>query len=230
MKKSVLSPGVKDVFMIREKFQVDRNDHQIRFLPTKKYDQYQTEYDAIRNSNDINALFMFMQTHPEHVDSVYAVGEFLRLQGNYRDADNLIQRVIYIYEMAASYDLNEFIKSEMVNKQIVYDTYSTSLFMSLFKFMDILGKKGCYRAALEYNKFLLKINLNDPTACILCIDFNSISAKCSDYLISFIQSYGRYCGEQKSSLYLLPNFIYSFALSKYYQENPDKGDKELVVE
>ncbi len=59
---------------------------------------------------------MFMQTHPEHVDSVYAVGEFLRLQGNYRDADNLIQRVIYIYEMAASYDLNEFIKSEMVNK------------------------------------------------------------------------------------------------------------------
>jgi hypothetical protein len=40
---------------------------------------------------------MFMQSHPEHVDSIYAVGEFLRLQGNYRDADNLIQRVIYIY-------------------------------------------------------------------------------------------------------------------------------------
>jgi hypothetical protein len=49
---------------------------------------------------------MFMQTHPEHVDSIYAVGEFLRLQGNYRDADSLIQRVIYIYEMAASFDLN----------------------------------------------------------------------------------------------------------------------------
>lgn len=89
--------------------------------------------------------------------------------------------------------------------------------MSLFKFMDILGKKGCYRAALEYNKFLLKINLNDPTACILCIDFNSISAKCSDYLLNFIQNYGRYCGDSKSSLYLLPNFIYSFALAKYYQ-------------
>jgi len=31
--------------------------------------------------------------------------------------------------------------------------------MSLFKMMDILGKKGCFKAALEYNKFLLKINI-----------------------------------------------------------------------
>jgi hypothetical protein len=43
--------------------------------------------------------------------------------------------------------------------------------------MDILGKKGCYRTALEYNKFLLKININDPTACLLCMDFNAISSK-----------------------------------------------------
>lgn len=88
--------------------------------------------------------------------------------------------------------------------------------MSLFKFMDILGKKGCYRAALEYNKFLLKININDPTACILCMDFNSISAKCSDYLVSFIKGFSQYIGIPKSSLYLLPNFTYSLALAKYY--------------
>lgn len=97
MKKSVLSPGVKDFFMIREKFEVSRDEDKIKFIPTKKYDIYQAEYEAVRNSNDINALFMFMQTHPQHVDSIYSVGEFLRLQGNYRDADNLIQRVIYIY-------------------------------------------------------------------------------------------------------------------------------------
>ena len=88
--------------------------------------------------------------------------------------------------------------------------------MSLFKFMDILGKKGCYRAALEYNKFLLKININDPTASMLCIDFNSISAKCSDYLVTFVQDFSRYIGNPKTSLYLLPNFTYSIALAKYY--------------
>lgn len=61
--------------------------------------------------------------------------------------------------MAASFDFNEFMKENLIKKSIVYETYSISLFMSLFKFMDILGKKGCYRAALEYNKFLLKINI-----------------------------------------------------------------------
>lgn len=97
MKKSVLSPGVKQYFPIREKFDMDREQEKIRFMPTKKYDHFQIQYEAIRNSNDINALFQFSQTHPEHVDSLYFVGEFLRLQGNYRDADNLIQKVIYIY-------------------------------------------------------------------------------------------------------------------------------------
>lgn len=216
MKKAVLAPGVKDFFMIREKFEVDRDEDKIKFIPTKKYEHYQIEYEAVRNSNDVNALFHFMQMHPEHVDSVYAVGEFLRLQGNYRDADNLIQRVIYIYELAASYDFSVFMKEDLVKKTIVYETYSISLFMSLFKFMDILGKKGCYRAALEYNKFLLKINLEDPTACILCIDFNSISAKSNDYLLKFVKGFGRYMGTENTSLYLLPNFTFSCALAKYY--------------
>lgn len=100
----------------------------------------------------------------------------MRLQGNYRDSDGLIQRVIYIYEMAGSYDIMEFVKEGVVRKEIVYDVYSKSLFMAIFKFMDILGKKGCFRTALEYNKLLLKINPTDPSACLLCLDYNAISA------------------------------------------------------
>jgi hypothetical protein len=41
MKKSVLSPGVKDFFMIREKFEIEREDSKVKFIPTKKYDHYQ---------------------------------------------------------------------------------------------------------------------------------------------------------------------------------------------
>lgn len=82
--------------------------------------------------------------------------------------------------------------------------------------MDILGKKGCFRAALEYNKFLLKINLNDPTACLLCLDYNAISSKQSSFLIDFVAYFSSYCGSKNTSLYFLPNFTYSSALAKYY--------------
>ena len=89
--------------------------------------------------------------------------------------------------------------------------------MSIFKFMDILGKKGCYRTALEYNKFLLKINVNDPTASLLSIDFNAISSKQYTYLISFAQHFSSYIGAKDSSLYLMPNFCYSVALARMYE-------------
>jgi len=42
----------------------------------------------------------------------------------------------------------EFVKYDLLKKEVVYDNNSKSLFMSIFKFMDILGKKGCFRAAL----------------------------------------------------------------------------------
>ena len=109
----------------------------------------------------------------------------------------------------------EFIKEPFIKKYIVYDQYSTSFFMSLFKFIDILGKKGCFRTALEYNKFLLKININDPTACLLSIDFNAISSKQFSYLIEFTRYFSSYTGAKKESLYLLPNFCYSVGLAKF---------------
>ena len=141
----------------------------------------------------------------------------MRLQGNYRDADSLIQRVIYIYEMAGGYELAEFIKEPFLKKYIIYDATSTSFFMSLFKFMDILGKKGCFRTALEYNKFLLKINLNDPTACLLCIDYNGISSKQYEFLLDFVKYFSHYIGLNKQSIYLMPNFTYSVALARFLQ-------------
>ncbi len=112
----------------------------------------------------------------------------------------------------------EFIKEPFLKKFIVYDQISTSFFMSLFKFMDILGKKGCFRTALEYNKFLLKINLNDPTACLLCIDYNAISSKNYEFLLKFSQYFSNYTGLKNNSIYLMPNFCYSVALAKMLLE------------
>ena len=38
MRKSVLSPGIKEYFPINEKFEIQRTeDDKIRFAPTKKY-------------------------------------------------------------------------------------------------------------------------------------------------------------------------------------------------
>lgn len=96
--------------------------------------------------------------------------------------------------------------------------------MSIFKFIDILGKKGCFRSALEYNKFLLKINVNDPTACLLSIDYNAISGKQYSYLLQFTKHFSSYIGNKHHSLYLLPNFCYSVALAKMHELSEPKKE------
>lgn len=104
--------------------------------------------------------------------------------------------------------------------------------MSLFKFMDILGKKGCFRAALEYNKLLLKINMNDPTACMLCLDYNAISSKSNDFLLNFVKNYSCYMGDKTTNLYLMPNFTYSTALARFHTlfVQSEANDREVLVE
>lgn len=93
-------------------------------------------------------MFDFMQKNPYHTDALYNIGEYFRLKGNYKEADELIQRIIYIYEYSSQYSIGLFVRDNNPSKQIAYGRYSISLFMSLFKFIDILGKKGCYRAGL----------------------------------------------------------------------------------
>jgi hypothetical protein len=71
-----------------------------------------------------------------------------------------------------------------------HNEYSKEFFKALLRFIDILGKKGCYKASLEYNKVLLKLNPTlDPVGAILCLDFSAISARNYDFLIHFVTNF-----------------------------------------
>lgn len=91
-----------------------------------------------------------------------------------------MERILFLYEDCFS---NEFkgIFDDVSNKYSLsydYTPYNKTLFLALLKFTDILGKKGCFKAAFEYNKFLLKLNpYEDPVGSLLCIDYFCISSK-----------------------------------------------------
>jgi len=83
--------------------------------------------------------------------------------------------------------------------------------------INILNKKGCYKSALEYNKFLLKINyLHDPMGSLLIIDYSAISASDFKFLYKLIKNFGKeFYNSDKSSILYMPNMIFSLALSKF---------------
>lgn len=135
------------------------------------------------------------------------------------------------------YEMGVMIKEPRPINYFPYERFSSSLFMSIFKFIDILGKKGCYKAALEYNKLLLKLNKDDPTASLFCLDYNACSAKQYDYLLQFANHYGDefYGGKlkQRTTIYWMPNMMFSAALAKFlsaFETKEVKVVEEIAIE
>ena len=60
----------------------------------------------------------------------------------------------------------------------------------LLKYIDILGRKGCNRTALEFCKLFLCLDPEaDPYGVLLRIDFYAIRAKEASYLLSFLDRF-----------------------------------------
>ena len=66
----------------------------------------------------------------------------------------MIENLLYLYEESFSYELFPLLQEEKVTVAIEYDNWSKELFRTLFSFISVLGKKGCYKAALEFNKVI----------------------------------------------------------------------------
>ena len=155
------------------------------------------------------------------------------MKGDFKQANALLEQILFLYEESFGYEFNQLLINEAKNLVLSWDhnKFSKSLFMTIVKFIDILGKKACYKAALEYNKFLIKLNpIMDPVGGLLILDYNAISARSYDFLIDFVDNF---CKEvywnDKYSILFLPNFIYSCALAKFNKafQNSEKTNSNI---
>jgi len=148
----------------------------------------------------------------------------MRTQGDYKQTNQLLENILFIYEDSLSYECNIFEADDAI---LSYDEnqFSRTFFLALNRFINVLGKKGCYRSALEFNKFLVKLNpYQDPVGGLLTLDYNSISCKNFDYLMKFPNKFGKqYYKDDKYSLIYMPNYLYSVALCKFYKLTEDEN-------
>ncbi|KAL4474855.1 hypothetical protein ABPG74_001551 [Tetrahymena malaccensis] len=189
------------------------------FKPTPKYESLQQVYLSVQNQMDPQAVFDFVTQNPYHADGLYNLFEFYRLQGKFKEANAMLEQILYIYEDCFGFEFSQIFddKKNRFCLSVENNKYGATFFAALLKFVDLLGKKGCYRAALEYNKVLLKMNPeSDPAGALLCLDYNSLSCKAYDYLIYFVKNFAYELYQNpKYSIQYMPNFIYSSALAKF---------------
>lgn len=88
----------------------------------------------------------------------------------------------------------------------------------LVKYIDILGRKGCSRTALEYCKLLLSLDPHtDLFGALLRLDFYAIRAHEYQYFLDLVRNLTKeiYPEENSSTLLIVPNLLLSSALAKY---------------
>ena len=153
---------------------------------------------------DIQQLANFLGRNFYHHESLIFIADYLRLQGKFSDAAKFLERCLFAFESAFCYDFQFVPPVESTSNRSALDTFHPQtrldfhsknqeplnrvLAECLIKYIDILGRKGCNKTALEFCKFLFSLDpLADPYGVLLRIDFYANRGKEYDYLINFVK-------------------------------------------
>jgi hypothetical protein len=180
-----------------------------------EYKQAQQTFFQCVESGDPNTLTALLQHHPYHVDSMLQLCEACKLTNQLDMVVDLMDRILYRFETCWH---TLFRPTRETNGRLEYiHPENRSFFIALFKYIQLLDRRGCCRTSLELCKLLLNMDHSDPLGVLLLIDNYAIRAKEYSFLLdlSFSEQF-------EANLSVLPNFVYNTALAKFLCEDEKK--------
>jgi len=187
------------------------------FVKEPEYVALQKEFEKIQERGDINAIAQWSQRNFYHHESLLVIADFLRIQGKLVDAFHFLERCVYAFESAFNFEFQPLEDQPDIRMDFGEESEPLNkVFGScLVKYIDILGRKGCARTALEVCKFLLNLDpMNDPFGVLLRIDFYAIRSKEFEWLKKFTKNFYKERSDKGIfTLLLLPNLLLSQCLA-----------------
>ncbi|KZC04708.1 Transcription factor 25 [Dufourea novaeangliae] len=173
------------------------------------YRQVQLKFlEAVESLNPQN-IVNIINTHSYHVDALLQLAELCQLNEDLAMAAEFTERALYCLECAFHplFNITTGLCRLDYKKQ-----QNRSLFITLFKHLNFVGGRACYRTSLEFCKVLLSLDPEgDPLAVILCLDFYALRAKEYEWFINFCNFW-----DATRNVTQLPNIAYSLALAHFY--------------
>lgn len=153
--------------------------------------------------------------NPTHVETLVKLSDMMALSGNHKDASYLIERALLVLERG----FNPKFSSSLGRCRLTYRRpENRTLFITVYKHINCLNRRGLRRTALEFTKFLLSLDPDgDPLFSALLVDYFCLRSEEYDYLIEFTSKW--------QSLNKLPNFNFSPALAYYMKSRSLKLGK-----
>eukprot|EP01022_Parablepharisma_sp_SALTPOND_P025186 TRINITY_DN578_c0_g1_i1.p3 TRINITY_DN578_c0_g1~~TRINITY_DN578_c0_g1_i1.p3 ORF type:complete len:691 (-),score=111.23 TRINITY_DN578_c0_g1_i1:44-2116(-) len=199
----------------------DESGHTVfTYETTEDFNIIQKRFVEAQRSNNISQLYEFLSTHYYHPECLLAISEFSRLKGSFVESTKLLERCLTVFEATWNYSFAP-LKDPPNTRLDLKNSRLCQLFgEALFRYIDVLGRRGCSRTALEYCKLVLSFwPEGDPYGVLLLLDYYALRAReyqfFQDFVSGwFVKEFYKQVGEKFQSLFLMPNILYSCALSK----------------
>eukprot|EP00826_Nyctotherus_ovalis_P065303 TRINITY_DN9596_c0_g1_i9.p1 TRINITY_DN9596_c0_g1~~TRINITY_DN9596_c0_g1_i9.p1 ORF type:complete len:507 (+),score=94.68 TRINITY_DN9596_c0_g1_i9:612-2132(+) len=212
----------------------DSSGHTVfTYEESEEYAMVQKRFLDAQRSNNIGQLYEFLQVYSFHPECLLIISEFSRLKGSFVESTKLLERCLSVFECTWNYSFAPLKNPPNTRLDFKNSKLCQVFGEALFRYIDILGRRGCSRTALEYCKLVLSLcPENDPYGILLILDFYAIRA--SEYkalkdfaLGQFVKEFYK-PKEKFQSLLLAPNMLYSCALAdKMMSMSPTPTETQL---
>lgn len=176
---------------------------------SSSYRQVQMKFlEAVESLNPEN-IVSIINVHSYHIDALLQIAELCKLNEDLAMAAEFTERALYCLECAFHplFNITTGLCRLDYRKQP-----NRALFITLFKHLNFVGGRACYRTSLEFCKLLLSLDPEgDPLAVILSLDFYALRAKEYEWFIEFCKLW-----DSTRNLTQLPNIAFSLALAHFH--------------
>ncbi|PKI84601.1 hypothetical protein MVES_001686 [Malassezia vespertilionis] len=156
---------------------------------SRAYRQTQLQFAQAVASHDSNALIAMIRVFPWHISTLLQLADISRYQGDLGQASDFVDRVLFAMERTALPAFASGLASSAGPPQVDFmRVENRALWLAGHKNVDLFGRRGTWRTALEWCKFLYGLDTTDPHGMLLWIDFLAIKSKQGAWLLRFFDA------------------------------------------
>ena len=160
------------------------------FEHSRAYRQAQLQFAQAVNSYDANSLVALFRVFPWHIDTLLQLADISRYQGDLGQAGDFIERALFAMERSAAPAFVSGITASTGPPMLDFDRVENRAFwLAVHRSVDLLGRRGTWRTALEWCKLLLALDTADPHGAMLWIDFLAVKSRQHAWFLRFLDAY-----------------------------------------
>eukprot|EP01065_Artemidia_motanka_P000355 TRINITY_DN10150_c2_g1_i1.p1 TRINITY_DN10150_c2_g1~~TRINITY_DN10150_c2_g1_i1.p1 ORF type:complete len:650 (+),score=198.42 TRINITY_DN10150_c2_g1_i1:54-2003(+) len=203
------------------------------FVETGRYAKLSRELAEV--VDDLDSMRWRLRDVPHHVPCLFTFSQAMMTMGDFSAAEDALTQALYHVSMVGEAQGFPWLAPFTERRLACKSPTDRATFAAVRARAQGLTRRGCFRTALEWYKLLWNLDLADPLAGFLCIDFTAAKAlqftwyeELMSHLAASKQAQIRHLARLPCSMYGLALAVCLRDLVELKQEKPSLRSEQLL--